>query len=60
MDVNSSWNGDYTTSDYIAQIGQSLGLIYGYEFDGVYQSSDFSVDAATGQLVLKEGVTDIS
>ena len=60
MDVNSSWNGDYSTSDYIAQIGSSLGQIYGYRFDGVYQSSDFNVDAATGQLVLKEGVTDIS
>lgn len=60
MDVNSSWNGDYSTSDYIAQIGSSLGQIYGYRFDGVYQSSDFNVDAATGQLVLKDGVTDIS
>ena len=60
MDVNSSWNGDYSTSDYIAQIGSSLGQIYGYQFDGVYQSSDFNVDAATGQLVLKDGVTDIS
>ena len=60
MDVNSSWNGDYSTSDYIAQIGSSLRQIYGYQFDGVYQSSDFNVDAATGQLVLKDGVTDIS
>src|SRR3712207_8603333 len=33
----------YTTlfRSYIAIVGRSLGLIYGYEFDGIYQSSDF-------------------
>ena len=30
-----------TASSYIAKVGESLGLIYGYEFDGVYQYDDF-------------------
>ena len=58
--ATASWNSDYTGYDYTARIGQSLGLIYGYVFDGVYQTSDFNVNAATGEYVLKEGVTDIT
>ena len=60
MMTTASWNSDYTGYDYTACIGQSLGLIYGYVFDGVYQTSDFNVNAATGEYVLKEGVTDIT
>ena len=60
MMTTASWNSDYTGYDYTARIGQSLGLIYGYVFDGVYQTSDFNVNAATGEYVLKEGVTDIT
>ncbi len=60
MYTSASWNSDYTGYDYMAQIGQSLGLIYGYQFDGVYQSSDFVVDAATGEMRLREGVVDMS
>lgn len=60
MQTSASWNSDYTGYDYTARVGQSLGLIYGYVFDGVYQTSDFNVNAATGEYVLKEGVTDIS
>ncbi len=58
--ARSSFDYNFTSNDYVAIIGRSLGLIYGYEFDGVYQYSDFDVDAATGTYVLKKGVTDIS
>ncbi len=51
MMTTASWNSDYTGYDYTARIGQSLGLIYGYVFDGVYQTSDFNVNAATGEYV---------
>ena len=34
MYTSASWNSDYTGYDYMAQIGQSLGLICGYQFDG--------------------------
>ena len=60
MYTSASWNSDYTGYDYKAQIGQSLGLIYGYVFDGVYQSSDFVVNAATGEMRLRDGVVDMS
>ena len=45
--------------DYIAIVGSAIGNMYGYVFDGVYQSSDFN-KRADGTLVLKPGVTDIS
>lgn len=53
----SGFDSNFTQDDYIAIVGQSLGLIYGYEFDGVYQYSDFYT-TPSGQLILKEGVTD--
>jgi TonB-linked SusC/RagA family outer membrane protein len=56
MYARSGFNGQFTDYDYIAKVGSSLGLIYGYEFDGVYQSSDFNL-TPSGELQLKPGVT---
>lgn len=40
--------------DYLLQVGSEVGLIYGYENDGMYTTDDFSsYDAATGQYILK-------
>lgn len=49
----------FSDYDYIAEIGQPIGSMYGYVFDGVYQSSDFNLHA-DGSIHLKEGVVDIS
>lgn len=57
MYSRSGFDGNFTENDYIAMVGSSLGLIYGYEFDGIYQSSDFNT-TPDGRLVLKDGVTD--
>lgn len=57
MYSRSGFDGNFTENDYVAMVGSSLGLIYGYEFDGVYQSSDF-MTTSDGSLVLKEGITD--
>ena len=57
MYARSGFDSNFTGNDYIAAVGQSLGLIYGYEFDGIYQSSDFNT-TPDGKLVLKEGVTN--
>ncbi|MCS2582567.1 TonB-dependent receptor [Bacteroides sp. BFG-551] len=57
MYARSGFDSNFTAYDYIATVGQSLGLIYGYEFDGIYQSSDFN-RTPSGQLVLKEGITN--
>ncbi len=58
MYARSGFDSNFTAYDYIATVGESLGLIYGYEFDGVYQYDDFYTSASTGELILKPGVTD--
>lgn len=50
------WDFNYTgIPAYIAQIGQPLGLMYGYLWDGVYQYSDFN-KGTNGGYVLKDNV----
>ena len=57
MYTRSGFDSNFTENDYVAMVGSSLGLIYGYEFDGIYQYSDFNT-TPDGRLVLKEGVTN--
>ncbi len=57
MFSRSNFDSNFTEYDYVAYVGQSLGLMYGYEFDGIYQYSDFNT-TPDGRLLLKEGVTD--
>lgn len=56
-EARSGFDGNFTAYDYRAIVGQSLGLIYGYEFDGIYQSDDFTVNP-DGTYALKPGVVD--
>lgn len=43
--------------DYHVEVGQPVGLIYGWVNDGYYTTNDFeSFDAATGKYILKEEV----
>lgn len=58
MYARSGFDSNFTAYDYIARVGESLGLIYGYEFDGIYQASDFYKSESTGELILKPGITD--
>lgn len=55
----TNFNSNFSAYDYISYVGSSLGDMYGYVFDGVYQYSDFNVSPGGG-LELKPGVTDIS
>ena len=55
----SAFNSNFSSYDYIAQVGTPVGNMYGYLFDGVYQASDFNV-GPDGILTLKKGVPDIS
>ena len=50
---------NFSQYDYIAEVGKPLGSMYGYVFDGVYQTSDFEAHA-DGTLHLKPGITDIT
>ncbi len=43
------------TLTYYAVVGQALGDMYGYRYEGIYTTDDF-IEAADGTLSLKEGV----
>lgn len=53
---------DYTnvTSEYqyISEVGQPVGQIFGVQYDGLYQRSDFIYDNINETYSLKEGITD--
>ncbi|MGM9786758.1 MAG: SusC/RagA family TonB-linked outer membrane protein [Candidatus Cryptobacteroides sp.] len=55
----SGFNSNFTQDDYISYVGSSLGDMYGYVFDGVYQYSDFNM-LPDGTMQLKDGVPDLS
>ena len=58
MMSRSGFSSNFTEYDYISYVGESLGCMYGYVYDGVYQTSDF-LQTPSG-LVLKPGVADLS
>jgi hypothetical protein len=55
----SGYRNKATGDDYISIVGSSIGNMYGYVFDGVYQTSDFNA-LPDGTMKLKPGITDIS
>lgn len=59
MQTATKYDSTNNNNDYIAIVGQPLGNMYGYEFDGIYQNSDFEI-SSDGNLKLKEGVVDNS
>ena len=56
--VNTNWASSQIGNDYVINVGQPLGLMYGYLNDGRYEVSDFNYDAVTGNYTLKDGVVD--
>lgn len=55
----SGYRNKATGDDYISIVGSSIGNMYGYVFDGVYQTSDFNA-LPDGTMKLKPEITDIS
>ncbi|HEX6431920.1 MAG TPA: TonB-dependent receptor [Niastella sp.] len=45
-----------TIPSYISQVGNQLGMMYGYIWDGVYQNDDFD-KATNGNYVLKDNIS---
>ncbi|MNK23512.1 TonB-dependent Receptor Plug Domain protein [compost metagenome] len=45
-----------TTNDYILQLGQPVGMMYGYIQDGLYQVEDFDYNSTTNTYTLKSGI----
>lgn len=42
---------------YLVKVGEPLGLMYGYVYDGLYTTDDFNYDALNKKYTLKPGVT---
>jgi len=56
--AQSYWASTEIGDDYIVQVGEPLGNMYGYVNDGMYSADDFTWDGAKWNL--KEGVADAS
>lgn len=54
MLANSGW-GENLENDYIVEVGQSVGRMYGYKTNGIYTVDDFDYNAATQVFTLKNG-----
>lgn len=52
----SGFDSNFTENDYIAIVGQPLGSMYGYQWDGVYQAEDFVANGVSGNTSLKPGI----
>lgn len=52
---NSGWAGGSNPADYIVQVGQPVGTMYGYVSDGFYKTSDFNYNSSTRVYTLKAG-----
>ena len=55
---NSGWGSTdlRERDDYILQVGQAVGQIYGYVSDGIYTVDDFNYNATTKKYTIKPGI----
>lgn len=53
---NSGWQGSDGVDDYIVQVGQPVGLMYGFVTDGFYSIDDFNYNATTQTYTIKTGI----
>ena len=58
--ASTGWASSQIGNDYIVNVGQSLGVMYGYKSDGRYEVSDFDYNTTTGAYTLKSGVANNS
>src|SRR5690606_13966413 len=56
MRTDPAWDVQFmdTEYQYITEVGQPVGMIYGMVFDGIYQVDDFNYEEGT--YTLKEGI----
>jgi len=54
--ASSGWASTAIGNDYLVNVGQPIGIMYGYKSDGRYEVSDFDYNA--GAYTLKAGVAD--
>ncbi|MCT4589159.1 MAG: TonB-dependent receptor [Carboxylicivirga sp.] len=56
--TNPDWSGQYNEYQYITQVGQPVGMMYGLQFERIYQFEDFNWNNETQTYTLKDGVAD--
>ena len=56
--TNPNWNASYNEYQYITKVGAPVGMIYGLEFDGIYQMGDFNWDNKSQTYMLTEDLAD--
>jgi TonB-linked SusC/RagA family outer membrane protein len=55
--ASSGWGAG---NEYLVQVGEPVGTIWGYVADGMYTLQDFDYNPANGAYILKPGVADNS
>lgn len=53
--ASSGWGAG---NEFLVQVGQPVGTIWGYKADGMYTLDDFNYNSANSTYVLKAGVAD--
>ncbi len=53
---NSGWQGSDGVDDYLVQVGQPVGLMYGFVTDGFYKIDDFNYNTTTAAYTIKPGI----
>ncbi len=56
---SSGWGVSGQPADFIVQVGQPIGSIYGYQSDGYYTTNDFNYNPANNQYTLKAGAGEV-
>lgn len=54
--TSNRWKSD--DNDFCLKVGDEVGLIYGYEYDGLYQFDEFNHSVNNYSYTLNEGVVD--
>jgi TonB-linked SusC/RagA family outer membrane protein len=58
-EVTTGWASTQIANDFLARVGDPIGMMYGYVNDGRYEVSDFEgYDESADEWILKEGVAD--
>ena len=55
---NTNWASTQIGNDYVINVGEPVGIMYGFVNDGRYEVSDFDYDTSTGTYTLKSTVAD--
>jgi len=56
--TNTNWGSTQIGNDYVVNVGEPIGQMYGFQNDGRYEVSDFDYDSTAGTYTLKSGVVE--